>query len=287
MADKSKLVTIYAPHNVGFKKYEGRLIRFGERPLQGHAQKDIHAYVTFILKGKRKPQTVWDDFVILDGVGYPDPPDAWTHHVDSSSVKSDTSKYYIFYPRYSIELNEVINPYSARFIADYRRNKTTVLTEAERQLIERWEGQKAGSSTADEAAPAPVEKLDQALLTDDRKRATASLVQRLGQADFRRGLIEAYRGRCAITGCNVIGVLQAAHIVPYMGTQSNATDNGLLLRADIHNLFDLHILSIDPETLTVCLALELRDSSIRATPNFKVFRWRALRRCQPGRVEPV
>ena len=37
-------------------------------------------------------------------------------------------------------------------------------------------------------------------------------------------------------GCDVAGVLQAAHIVPYMGTQSNATDNGLLLRADIHNL---------------------------------------------------
>ena len=110
-------------------------------------------------------------------------------------------------------------------------------------------------------APRSVEHRDPELLWDERKIAMASLVQRLGQLDFRRKLIDVYGGRCAITRCDVSETLQAAHIVPYLGAQSNATDNGLLLRADIHNLFDSHLLSIDPETLTVCLAAKLLGSS--------------------------
>ena len=130
------------------------------------------------------------------------------------------------------------------------------INEAYEVLHEMW-----NASTPGETKPGPSEKLDPELLSDDRKRATALLVQRLGQADFRRRLIDVYRGQCAITGCDVERVLQAAHIVPYLGTQSNAPDNGLLLRADIHNLFDSHLLSIDPDTSTVCLAPKLRDSS--------------------------
>ena len=50
--------------------------------------------------------------------------------------------------------------------------------------------------------------------------------------------MDAYGGRCAITGYDVEEALQAAHIVPYLGPQSNTVNNGLLLRADVHNLFD-------------------------------------------------
>jgi hypothetical protein len=44
------------------------------------------------------------------------------------------------------------------------------------------------------------------------------------------------------------------------GLQSNRCSNGLLLRADLHNLFDLGLLTIDPETLTVCFAPSLMGS---------------------------
>lgn len=62
----------------------------------------------------------------------------------------------------------------------------------------------------------------------------------------------------AITGCAVVEVLEAAHIVPYRGDQTNVVHNGLLLRADLHTLFDLGLLRIDPHTRQVHLAESAR-----------------------------
>ncbi|GAB0153546.1 HNH endonuclease [Marinobacterium sp. BA1] len=97
-------------------------------------------------------------------------------------------------------------------------------------------------------------------VSDSRKKIIASIVQRRGQAKFRAQLIEAYRGYCAITGCDTIPALEAAHITPYKGDDSNATANGLLLRADIHTLWDLGMIAVDPDTGTVVIAEELRGS---------------------------
>jgi len=136
MAAKDKFVTIYAPHNVGFMKYEGKLLDFGEKP---YAQYDKMPYVTFVPRGKRKPKTLSENFLILDGVGYPDPPDAWVHDEPKEGSPFASGKYPMFDPRYDIEFNEVINPYSSQFLVDYRRNKTTALSEEDRRWIERSE----------------------------------------------------------------------------------------------------------------------------------------------------
>lgn len=45
--------------------------------------------------------------------------------------------------------------------------------------------------------------------------------------------------------------MEAAHIRPYRGKKDNHPSNGLLLRADIHTLFDLNLVAIDPETLKI------------------------------------
>jgi predicted restriction endonuclease len=97
-------------------------------------------------------------------------------------------------------------------------------------------------------------------IADGRRRIIASLVRRQGQADFRAWLLDAYGRRCAITGCNVIEALEAAHITPYLGRATNYVGNGLLLRSDIHTLFDLGLLAIDPDTLTVLVAPGLESS---------------------------
>ena len=81
--------------------------------------------------------------------------------------------------------------------------------------------------------------------------------QRLGQTEFRASLIEAYGGRCAITGCDAVDALEAAHIVPHCEVESNDPSEGLLLRADIHTLFDRHLLGINPATKTVQIAVTL------------------------------
>ncbi|MGM3309808.1 GUN4 domain-containing protein [Anabaena sp. WFMT] len=94
-----------------------------------------------------------------------------------------------------------------------------------------------------------------------QERIIKSIAQRKGQPQFRAGLLEAYNYRCAITGCNAQEALEAAHIIPYCETEDNDISNGLLLRADIHTLFDLNLIAIEPETYKICLAPSLQDSS--------------------------
>ncbi|MEV6487241.1 HNH endonuclease [Actinoplanes sp. NPDC051633] len=104
-------------------------------------------------------------------------------------------------------------------------------------------------------------ELAQAQIMDDlprgRQRRLAMLAIRQGQSPFRRQLITAYRGRCAISDCDVEEVLQAAHIEPYDGPATNKTSNGLLLRADLHNLFDASLLWIE-SGYRVRIAAQLR-----------------------------
>lgn len=97
-------------------------------------------------------------------------------------------------------------------------------------------------------------------LTDARRRIDAAIVARQGAGAFRNAALQAFNGQCAVTGCNVPAVLEAAHIVPYLGASTNVISNTLLLRADIHTLFDRGLLFVSPETLRVRLAPELKST---------------------------
>lgn len=77
---------------------------------------------------------------------------------------------------------------------------------------------------------------------DNRKKIRRMIAEREGRPAFRSALIRAYRSRCAVTGCAVVDILEAAHIKPYRGPGSNHVRNGLLLRADVHTLFDKGLL---------------------------------------------
>ena len=68
---------------------------------------------------------------------------------------------------------------------------------------------------------------------------------RLGQGAFRVLVTDAYNRRCAVTGERTLPVLEAAHIKPYAQAGPNRTENGLLLRADIHRLFDTGYVTVD------------------------------------------
>lgn len=73
----------------------------------------------------------------------------------------------------------------------------------------------------------------------DKNRYSESLVKhRLGQGAFRVGVVDAYGGRCAVTGEKTLPVLEAAHIKPYAEEGPHEIDNGILLRSDLHILFD-------------------------------------------------
>ncbi|MFY0646694.1 MAG: HNH endonuclease [Sulfitobacter geojensis] len=98
---------------------------------------------------------------------------------------------------------------------------------------------------------------------DLRAKAVAVVARRRGQARFRASLLEAYDARCCITGCELKGVLEAAHITPYLGNSSNHVQNGMLLRCDIHTLFDLGLLAIN-DSYEVLLAKQ-----VAACPQYK------------------
>jgi putative restriction endonuclease len=49
---------------------------------------------------------------------------------------------------------------------------------------------------------------------------------------------DAYSRRCAITGERTLPALEAGHIKPYAKSGPHDVRNGLLLRSDLHNLFD-------------------------------------------------
>lgn len=97
-------------------------------------------------------------------------------------------------------------------------------------------------------------------ILDDRKRTIRTIAERRGQASFRERLLKIYGGTCAISGCATEAVLEAAHIAPYRGSESNNPSNGILLRADLHLLFDLGLISINSETLTVLVSNRLIGS---------------------------
>jgi len=69
---------------------------------------------------------------------------------------------------------------------------------------------------------------------------------RIGQGTFRVMVTEAYHRRCAISGEKTLPVLDAAHIIPFNEEGSYSVRNGLLLRKDIHTLYDKGYLTVTP-----------------------------------------
>jgi putative restriction endonuclease len=81
---------------------------------------------------------------------------------------------------------------------------------------------------------------------------------RLGQGAFRVLVTDAYARRCAITGERTLPALEAAHIQPFAKSGPNVTANGLLLRSDLHKLFDSGYLSVAPD-LSVEVSRKIKE----------------------------
>jgi len=81
---------------------------------------------------------------------------------------------------------------------------------------------------------------------------------RLGQGAFRVLVTDAYQRRCAISGERTLPALEAAHIQPYGKNGPHLTSNGLLLRSDMHKLFDAGYLTVTPD-LHVHVSPKIRE----------------------------
>lgn len=96
---------------------------------------------------------------------------------------------------------------------------------------------------------------------DARDRMMRAVAVRRGQPEFRALLIEVYDGHCAFTDCDAEQALEAAHISAYRGTHTNHVQNGLLLRADMHTLFDRGLVGVNPDKLRILLSPALNRTS--------------------------
>jgi uncharacterized protein YjbI with pentapeptide repeats len=97
-------------------------------------------------------------------------------------------------------------------------------------------------------------------IKDERKRTNVERVSRKDQGKFRNLLLDVFQGKCAITACNVERALDAAHIFPYRGQATDCAWNGILLRLDLHRLFDSYLLTIDPLSGQVYLEPSLMNT---------------------------
>jgi len=139
------------------------------------------------------------------------------------------------------------------------RGMEELVSEAERDIAE-------PADAEDDSAPT----FDPTDIADGRERVAREIAIRRGQAAFRASLLKNY-GCCAMTGSTVESVLEAAHIVPYRGPGSNHISNGLLLRGDLHTLFDLGMLAVDPNSLKILVSQRLSGTE------YEVLRGQSLR----------
>ena len=78
-----------------------------------------------------------------------------------------------------------------------------------------------------------------------RYGTATTIIPRLGQGTFRVAVLEAYDWGCAVSAEHSLPALDAAHIKSFESDGPNEVSNGLLLRADIHRLFDKGYLTVN------------------------------------------
>lgn len=86
-----------------------------------------------------------------------------------------------------------------------------------------------------------------ALREHERFGAPVVHLPRLGQHIFRIRVLDAYGRACAVSGEHSLPALEAVHIKPYAQGGEHAVANGLVMRSDIHRLFDRGYVAVDPE----------------------------------------
>jgi predicted restriction endonuclease len=96
--------------------------------------------------------------------------------------------------------------------------------------------------------------------TDDELTKIQRLInERKNQSKFRSSILSLYNGQCAITKTAADKVLEAAHIIPHADSGINKNDNGILLRKDIHTLFDNYLIRINPYTMKIEVDSSVKD----------------------------
>lgn len=225
----------------------------------GNTKKIAKGNRVFLLKQGEEPRGIIAAGWVTSNTAYESP-----HYDEQRAALGDTAL------RADVEFERVLNP---------AENNPLSVEDIEVGPLSTvyWKIPASGTELAEDAATALedlwlgyLEKIDRALYPvadeavdsegddefvpkdgDWRTLAFRQIKARRGQQPFRDSLRQRYGDRCLISGCAMMDVVEAAHIKPYRGDADNHPANGLLLRADLHTLFDLDLIGIEPATLTV------------------------------------
>lgn len=118
-----------------------------------------------------------------------------------------------------------------------------------------------GTTLVDESAQevARLKKMIEQLIRPEQRR-------------FSEKLREIYPNGCAVTGCVTPAALEAAHIKTEKGRDANSSDNGILLRSDIHCLFDRLLITLSKNGTKIETSPELTDPAYAALQGATVAR---------------
>jgi hypothetical protein len=187
--------------------------------------------------------------------------DTWIDKISGISIKGLLHKEKIYSAGEDIETKSIIWR-----ITDEGMAFLDLIPSSVRQVIESLSSRKIYSDSLEleeEAYSIDDKEFPFSKEEDDpvkqRRKVLRSIAIRQGQRRFRESLIDLY-GCCLMSGCNVKDALEAAHIHPYAKNGASHISNGLLLRADLHTLFDLYLISID-SNLVIHLHQTLRSYS--------------------------
>lgn len=142
---------------------------------------------------------------------------------------------------------------------NYRRNPVSNVS----KILESWL-YKFNPLIGDPTAAVELEKIasGEFIIDEEDLRETRTVTRKIrkGQERFRKMLMQIHGPKGMITGSSAPGVIEAAHIKPYRGPKDNHHQNGLLLRVDLHRLFDRDLIGFDPKTLKLHIHPVLKDT---------------------------
>lgn len=95
---------------------------------------------------------------------------------------------------------------------------------------------------------------------DERNFSIGKIALRPSQDSFRAALFDIYGTKCMVSGCDVALAIEASHICAFRGEKDNHPQNGILLRRDLHALWDSGLIGIEPEGLKIHLSETLAGS---------------------------
>jgi len=113
----------------------------------------------------------------------------------------------------------------------------------------------------------------------ERQQRLGQIASRPGQTKFSCQVRQNYGNKCAVTGCCTHAALEAAHIAVSNLKDDNDLSNGILLRGDIHALFDACLITLTPDGTGIEISPKLKDRTYAFL--------RAVKIAGPRRVKPA